>query len=197
MFSLTPWTTSDQREAGARLLLVFCVLTPHATAHSLQLISANFSILCARACGWVGYAMAFSWTRWYGIVYITWISTVFSNPDRSPRSIASAIVDLTHQRQQPTTLPPPSLSPKMHFPTTTTLIAVLAAAATPCLAASCTGYQTTPSNIAACADQLTARGSELCKVTSGFTTTFCEIGDAMIVGVGVGTPSGVETSSPW
>jgi len=86
----------------------------------------------------------------------------------------------------------------MHFPTTTAFLALTAAATLPStLAASCTGYQTTPSNIAACADQLAARGSELCKVTSGFTTTFCEIGDAMIVGVGVGSPSGVETSSPW
>lgn len=84
----------------------------------------------------------------------------------------------------------------MHFLTTAAL-AFATTALPSALAASCTGYQTTPSNIAACADQLTARGNEPCKVTGGFTTTFCEIGDARIVGVGVGSPSGQETSSPW
>ena len=85
------------------------------------------------------------------------------------------------------------------MPSLSTALLALAAAALPTAvhAVSCTGYQTTPSNIAACADQLTARGNELCKVKSGFTTTFCEIGDAMIVGVGVETPSNIETSSPW
>lgn len=84
--------------------------------------------------------------------------------------------------------------------TTTPLLSLLSSALllpTSVHAVSCTGYQTTPSNIAACADALTARGNEICKVTSGFTTTFCEIGDAMVVGVGVESPSGVETSSPW
>ena len=84
----------------------------------------------------------------------------------------------------------------MHFPATA-FIAFAATILPSALGASCTGYQTTPSNIAACADQLTARGNEPCKVTGGFTTTFCEIGDARIVGVGVGSPSGQETSSPW
>ena len=107
-----------------------------------------------------------------------------------------------HQQRSNIDPPHPTNLPqnktKMQFLPSTALLALTAAAALPsALAASCTGYLTTPSNIAACADQLTARGSELCKVTSGFTTTFCEIGDAMIVGVGVGSPSGVETSSPW
>jgi len=80
---------------------------------------------------------------------------------------------------------------------TTALLALAATLPASVTAAVCTGYQTNPSDIAACADQLTARGTELCKVTRGFTTTFCQIGSAEIVGVGVGTPNGVETSSPW
>jgi hypothetical protein len=84
----------------------------------------------------------------------------------------------------------------MHFPTTTALITLLAAVAT-ADEPGCTGYQTNPYDIAACANELTARGDELCKVTGGFTTTFCQIGSARIVGVGLGNPAGREESAPW
>lgn len=114
----------------------------------------------------------------------------------------SPIPTITAQPTQQPNQAKPTTNPlaltNMH--TTTTLLSLLSSALllpASVTAVSCTGYQTTPSNIAACADQLTARGNEICKVTSGFTTTFCEIGDAMIVGVGVETPSNIETSSPW
>jgi hypothetical protein len=84
----------------------------------------------------------------------------------------------------------------MRFPTTTALFALLAGAAT-ADQVSCSGYQTNPSDAAACADQLTLRGAEICKVTGGFTTTFCQIGEARIVGVGLGNPSGTEESVAW
>lgn len=136
---------------------------------------------------------------WLSAGAVLWYS-IYNNMSPCHILVQSASIINTINPFNPTDYPlnPPSHKTKMHFPTTTALLALVAAAALPyTLAASCTGYLTTPSNIAACADQLTARGSELCKVTSGFTTTFCEIGDAMIVGVGVGSPSGVETSSPW
>jgi hypothetical protein len=89
----------------------------------------------------------------------------------------------------------------MHFSTspTTALLALLALLAATATAdqVSCSGYQTNPSDIAACADQLTLRGAEICKVTGGFTTTFCQIGEARIVGVGLGNPSGKEESVAW
>lgn len=61
----------------------------------------------------------------------------------------------------------------------------------------CQGANADPSDIAACANELTARGSELCTVVGGFTETFCQIGTARIVGVGRSSPSGIEVSSPW
>ena len=89
----------------------------------------------------------------------------------------------------------------MHFPTNpTALLTLLAAAAFPSVAtaeAICQGYLTDPSDIAACADQLTARAGESCSVKRGTDTVFCQIGTARIVGVGVGSPNGVETSSDW
>ena len=186
MFSSTPWRNLWLSKAGTRLLLVsYIECVP---AHSLQLTSANFSTfarinLCLRG---LCYDFQLGTMAWYGIYNM---SKHILSIHHNHRPIQFHKSTNNHQ---------PSLPHRMHFPTTTTVIAFLTAAALPsALAASCTGYQTTPFNIAACADQLTARGSELCKVTSGFTTTFCEIGDAMIVGVGVGSPSGVETSSPW
>lgn len=83
----------------------------------------------------------------------------------------------------------------MHFPTTTALLAL--AAASIATAAICQGSLTDPSDIAACADQLTARGNEACTVKRGSDALFCQIGSARVVGVGSGSPNGVETSSPW
>jgi hypothetical protein len=78
-----------------------------------------------------------------------------------------------------------------------TAILALAAAASVTAEAICQGSLTDPSDIAACADQLTARGNEACTVKRGSDALFCQIGSARIVGVGSGSPSGVETSSPW
>lgn len=61
----------------------------------------------------------------------------------------------------------------------------------------CQGANAEPSDIAACANELTARGSEMCSVVGGFTKTFCQIGTARIVGLGSTDPSGREVSSPW
>jgi hypothetical protein len=77
------------------------------------------------------------------------------------------------------------------------VLCVLSLAASTTYAVSCTGRQTNPYDLAACANELTARGIDLCTVTRGFTTTFCQIGAARVVGVGVGTPNGKEASSPW
>jgi hypothetical protein len=87
----------------------------------------------------------------------------------------------------------------MHYPSikATTALLALSLAASTAYAVSCTGHQTNPNDLAACANELTARRTNLCTVTRGFTTTFCQIGDARVVGVGVGTPNGKETSSPW
>jgi hypothetical protein len=83
----------------------------------------------------------------------------------------------------------------MHFLTRTALLALTAASMT--AAAICQGSLTDPSDIAACADQLAARGNEACTVKRGSDALFCQVGTARIVGVGSGSPNGVETSSPW
>ena len=77
----------------------------------------------------------------------------------------------------------------MHFSSTTALLALTVAALPAVVTAEaiCQGYLTGPSDIAACADELTHRGNEACTVT-GSTTTFCQIGTARIVGVATGTP---------
>jgi hypothetical protein len=87
----------------------------------------------------------------------------------------------------------------MYYPSTKTTTALLALslAVSTAHAVSCTGHQTNPYDLAACANGLTARGTDPCTVACGFTTTLCQIGDARVVGVGVGTPNGKETSSPW
>lgn len=79
----------------------------------------------------------------------------------------------------------------MHF--TDTIIIALAACLPVATAqdGACTGYQTNPYDVAACANELTARGSETCSVVGGFTKVFCQIGDAQIVGVGLTNPSGI------
>jgi hypothetical protein len=86
----------------------------------------------------------------------------------------------------------------MQFLSTTAILALMAALPAAVTAeAICQGYLTDPSDIAACADQLTARAGESCSVKRGTDTVFCQIGTARIVGVGVGSPNGVETSSDW
>lgn len=93
---------------------------------------------------------------------------------------------------------PPTIITRMQFSTTATLLALTAAILPAAVTAEiiCQGYLTDPSDIAACADELTLRSNEACTVT-GSTTTFCQIGTARIVGVSTGTPIRAETSSSW
>lgn len=87
----------------------------------------------------------------------------------------------------------------MHFPSPVLALFAAAIALPTALAqsASCDGAYAQASDLAFCANELTQRGNDACSVVGGFTTVFCEKGDAQIVGVGVETPSGRETSSPW
>jgi hypothetical protein len=79
----------------------------------------------------------------------------------------------------------------------TTALLALSAALPSATAAVCSGYQADPSDIAACATELTNRGNEECKTYGGVATTWCQIGGARVVGFGVIDPAGKETSMPW
>ncbi|KAM0701037.1 hypothetical protein Q7P35_011398 [Cladosporium inversicolor] len=107
--------------------------------------------------------------------------------------------NLKHFPPHPQPIPPPphqtTQYPKKKFTSTTALLALTAAlSASVSAEAVCQGYLTDPSDITACADELTLRGNEACTVT-GSSTIFCEIGTARIVGVATGTPIRAETSS--
>lgn len=71
----------------------------------------------------------------------------------------------------------------MHFTTAAPIALSARLPKTSAQAIDCARKHTPPSDVAACADELTVRGSELCTVINGSTTTFCQTGDAEIVGV--------------